>query len=176
MLLGMINNKSLKVLNIAANKIGCLGLRMIAKWLETEPALLGLHVGNNQIGDTGARVFSFGMCYSKLKFLNISYDRIEDDGMACILDTLKKPYNMGLFFFYGNPIVSKSLKMVERMILSGVLKQNYIDTKVNEQYYSVMTYGYTVPLKIKQSKVESQDPKRRPFYHLPYYERYQPFY
>ncbi|KAL3280757.1 hypothetical protein HHI36_003992 [Cryptolaemus montrouzieri] len=193
MLLGMVNNKSLKLLNIAANKIGCLGLRMIAKWLETEPALLGLDVSNNQIGDTGARAFSFGMCYSKLKFLNISYNRIGDDGMACILDTLKKPYYMRLFFFYGNPIGSKSLKIVERMILSGVLKQNYIDTKVYEvdgelqaafyptthfkqQYYSVMTYGCTVPLKIKQNKVEPQDLKRRPFYNLPYYERYQPFY
>ncbi|KAK9869878.1 hypothetical protein WA026_003600 [Henosepilachna vigintioctopunctata] len=188
---GMINNNSLKLLNIAANKIGCFGLEIIAKWLKLKPSLQGLDVSSNQIGNSGARALSFGMCYSRLIFLNISYNKIGDDGMACILDTLKKPYKMRLLFFYGNPFGVKTMKIVKRMILSRVLHQRYIDTKLYEvdgqlqaafyptnhfkqQYYSVMKYGYPEFLKIKYHKIEPPDPKRRPFYHLPYYERFQP--
>ncbi|XP_044751723.1 leucine-rich repeat-containing protein 34-like [Coccinella septempunctata] len=189
---GMIYNTSLKLLNIASNRIGCHGLKVLAEWLAEKPPLHGLDVSYNRISDSGARALSFGMCYSRLKFLNISYNRIGDDGIACILDTLKKPYQMRLFFFYGNPFGSKSLKIVKRMIMSGVLLQKYIDTKLYEvdgelnaafyptnhfkqQYYSVMMHGFPEMLKIKRNKVEPPNHKRRPFYHLPYYERYQPF-
>lgn len=76
--------------------------------------------------------------------------------------------------------------------MSGVLQQNYIDTKLylvngdlhaayyptnhfKQQYYSVCMHGYPEMLKIKNNKMEAPNPKRRPFYYLPYYERYQPF-
>lgn len=187
---GMMYNTSLKLLNLACNRIGSYGMKILAKWLSEKPLLQGLDVSHNQISDHGARALSFGMCYSRLKFLNISYNRIGDDGIACILDTLKKPYQMRLFFFYGNPFGPKSLKIVKRMILSGVLQQKYIDTKLYEvdgelkaayyptnhfkqQYYSVMMHGFPEVLKIKRNVVEPPNEKRRPFFFLPYYERYQ---
>lgn len=55
MMHGMMYNTSLKLLNIASNKIGCHGLTIISKWLAEKPPLHGLDVSNNQIADSGAR-------------------------------------------------------------------------------------------------------------------------
>lgn len=186
---GLSRNKTLKLLDISANRIGCFGLEIISKWLMSKPPLLALDVSSNSIGNYGARALSFGMCYSKIKFLNISYNKIGDDGMACILDTLKKPYVMKIFFFYGNPFGKKTIKIVERMILSQVLNQEQIDIKLykvdgvlyyayyptnhfKQNYYSVMMHGSPVELKIKKNRVEPTSTVCRPFYHLPHYERY----
>lgn len=53
------------------------------------------------------------MPYSKLRLLDISNNKITDLGLAYIFHTLKKPYVMQLFYFWGNPFGAKAIRVPE---------------------------------------------------------------
>lgn len=114
------------LLDLGYNKVGDHGIEEIAKWLRTRPNLIGLNVSGNAIGNTGARLFSisclsasllslilfralsFHMPFSKIRLLDISHNKIGDDGIIDILNSLKKPYALKLFYIWGNDIKQKT--------------------------------------------------------------------
>ncbi|XP_006607534.1 uncharacterized protein LOC102675572 isoform X2 [Apis dorsata] len=102
-------NNSLHILDLGCNNIGDYGIDHISKWLVRKPALKTLILCRNIITDHGARSLSYSIPFSKLLFLDISYNKITDNGM-----------------------------IVKRMLLSQVLNQENIDVrpyKVDHRWY-----------------------------------------
>ncbi|XP_018332731.1 leucine-rich repeat-containing protein 34-like [Agrilus planipennis] len=177
MLIGMSKNNTLLLLDIGFNRFGDHGIELLANWLKEKPALVGLNVAGSGIKNTGARALSFGLPFSKVKLLDITFNKIENRGMLDILNSIKKPYPMRLFYIWGNPISEPSLKIIQRMLRSGVLIQDYMDIRLytvdgviyhafhpvdhfKQKYYCVMDHGCPVFLKIRRNIIE--DPYAQP--------------
>ncbi|XP_006607533.1 uncharacterized protein LOC102675572 isoform X1 [Apis dorsata] len=131
-------NNSLHILDLGCNNIGDYGIDHISKWLVRKPALKTLILCRNIITDHGARSLSYSIPFSKLLFLDISYNKITDNGMVDILCTLKKYPMLRHLKIFGNCIGHSSAKIVKRMLLSQVLNQENIDVrpyKVDHRWY-----------------------------------------
>ncbi|CAH1954224.1 unnamed protein product [Acanthoscelides obtectus] len=169
---GLMCNKTLEMLNLGCNRMGDMGAELLGCWLKTRPPLRGLNVSANNIKNIGARALSYGMPYSKLRFLDISNNKIGSAGLENILDTLKKYCQMRILAIWGNTGIGQSsvCKRIERLLRAGVLNQEYFDVKLYEvdgmlhaayypaehfkhNYYSVLDYGYPPELKIVRNKV-----------------------
>ncbi|GJQ84961.1 hypothetical protein Trydic_g562 [Trypoxylus dichotomus] len=191
LLLGLKCNETLLLLDLGYNRIGDHGLEAIAKWLRTRPNLLGLNVSGNGIGNTGARALSFHMPFSKLRLLDVSHNKIGDDGMIDILNSLKKPYSLRLFYIWDNFINQRTFWVLERMLLSKVLEQDNIDVKLyrvdgvlyhayypsdryKHKYYCEMDHGYPVELRIKRNTIDMDNTQPRSLVKFKFYPRVPP--
>ncbi|XP_017791103.1 PREDICTED: leucine-rich repeat-containing protein 34-like [Habropoda laboriosa] len=142
MMFNAIHNNSLHLLDLGCNNIGDHGINHIAKWLVEKPPLKTLILCRNIITDHGARSLSFAIPFSKLVSLDISYNKITDDGMVYILYTLKKfPMLRRLRIFsncIGHPAAKSYLQILKRMLMSQVLQQENIDVRpyrVDHRWY-----------------------------------------
>lgn len=102
MIEGLKQNRSLRFLDIGYNNICCVGVEFLSDWLKTRPDLLGLNIAGNNVKDYGGVALSFGMPFSKLRYLDISYNHIGNEGIIAILNTIKKPYMLRYFMLWGN--------------------------------------------------------------------------
>lgn len=62
----------------------------------------------------GFRALSYGLPFSKLRYLNIGDNHMEDKGLTDLLDSIKKTHQMRSIFFWGNkfgPLFCKVLFM-----------------------------------------------------------------
>ncbi|CAH0712808.1 unnamed protein product, partial [Brenthis ino] len=162
---GLKCNDTLLYLDLGYNKIGDYGAELISKYLKEKPELILINLAGNSIGDTGARALSFGLPYSKIRALDISNNKITDDGILDILNTLKKFYYLRFLNIWGNKIGHDSCVVIQRMLISGALFQHTIDVKVYEVdevlhaayypnpadrnkhlYYNEMDFGYAQPI------------------------------
>ncbi|KAK0176639.1 hypothetical protein PV328_000756 [Microctonus aethiopoides] len=138
MLIDGISNITLKLLDLNCNNIGDHGINSICKWLYRRPALAGLMLSHNIIKIGGARALSFALPFSRVQLLDISYNNINNSGIADILNTIKKSPCMRNLRLFGNQIGDKSAKIIRRMLASGVLVQENLDVKpyeVDNKYY-----------------------------------------
>ncbi|XP_044267601.1 leucine-rich repeat-containing protein 34-like isoform X1 [Tribolium madens] len=189
LILGLKLNTSLKFLDIGYNNICCVGVEFLSEWLKTRPPLLGLCIAGNNIKNHGGVALSFGMPFSKLRYLDISYNYIGNEGIIAILNSIKKPYMLRYFLLWGNSFSHPANKIIQRMMLSTVFEQRGIDVKIYEvdgvlyaarypvdkykqQYYGVMDYGCAVELKIKKNKIETRDDKPRALVNFVHIDRY----
>ncbi|XP_045770887.1 leucine-rich repeat-containing protein 34-like [Maniola jurtina] len=129
---GLRRNDTLLYLDLGYNRIGEYGAQLLGKYLAEKPPLIFLNVAGNGIKDTGARALSFGLPYSKIRALDVGYNKITDDGILDLLNTLKKYYFMRFLNIWGNTITHVSCVVIERMLMSGALFQHTIDVKVYE--------------------------------------------
>ncbi|KOC64390.1 Leucine-rich repeat-containing protein 34 [Habropoda laboriosa] len=116
MMFNAIHNNSLHLLDLGCNNIGDHGINHIAKWLVEKPPLKTLILCRNIITDHGARSLSFAIPFSKLVSLDISYNKITDDGMVYILYTLKKFPMLRRLRIFSNCIGHPAAKSVVTMI------------------------------------------------------------
>ncbi|KAK4879463.1 hypothetical protein RN001_007609 [Aquatica leii] len=189
LLIGLRKNVTLLFLDLGYNRIGEHGIELISKWLAAKPNLLALNVAANGIGNIGARALSFGMPFSKVRLLDISNNKIGTTGMIDILNTIKKPYMLRYFFFWGNTLEHPTNTIIQRMLRSTVLVQEQIDVKLytvdeviysayypsnhyKHRYYCVMDTGCPVELKIKRNKIVLDSTKPKALLNLQYYDRF----
>ncbi|XP_050503793.1 leucine-rich repeat-containing protein 34-like [Diabrotica virgifera virgifera] len=189
LLSGLVANKTLEVLNLGCNRIGDLGVELLAVWLKTRPALRVLNISANSIRNTGARALSMGMPYSKLRMLDISFNKLEDVGVTDILDTIKKYSQMRILFMWGNKFEQTACKRLDRMLKSAALDQDYVDVKVymvdgkyeaayypmntyKLNYYSVARHGYPDAIKIIRNKIYGPDVLPRKLLDIANMDRY----
>ncbi|KAJ8977928.1 hypothetical protein NQ317_002902 [Molorchus minor] len=188
---GLAINKYLQVLDLGYNKMGDLGIQSIASWLKTRPVLRALIVPGNYIKEFGARALHFGLPFSRVRYLDMTDNKINDVGLTFLLDSIKKSTQMRLFFIWGNTVGPTSCKRIERMLESGVFDQEYIDIKLytvdgqlypayypskhyKHKYYCVMDYGCAVELKIKRNKLPHPDALPRGLINMAHVARYPP--
>ncbi|XP_043602771.1 leucine-rich repeat-containing protein 34-like isoform X3 [Bombus pyrosoma] len=104
------HNDSLHLLDLGCNNIGDHGIDHISAWLTKRPALRSLILCKNIITDYGARSLSCAIPFSKLLFLDISHNKITDDGIVNILYTLKKTPLLRQLRVFGNCIGHQTAK------------------------------------------------------------------
>ncbi|XP_033210485.1 uncharacterized protein LOC117168790 isoform X2 [Belonocnema kinseyi] len=146
-------NKTLHLLDLNENNIGDYGVEIFSDWFTEKPALRGLLLSHNIVTNNGARM------------LDLSHNRIDDAGAIDILNSIKKSSPMRHLRLFGNRIKHPTAKIVERMLLSGVLVQENLDLKpykvdgelnfahypadhYKQRYYNVPSYSYPKPLRI----------------------------
>ncbi|XP_046419797.1 protein phosphatase 1 regulatory subunit 37 homolog [Neodiprion fabricii] len=162
-------NETLQLLDLCNNNIGDHGMEHLGNWLKMKPSLSGLWLAHNIITSQGARALSLGMPFSKIRMLDLSYNRITDDGAVDILDSIKKSTRLWYLRIFGNSLGHCTAKIVERMLVSGVLVQENIDVKpyrvdhesylahypsdhYKQRYYDVPCYSHPQPLQIPYVK------------------------
>ncbi|KAL1132015.1 hypothetical protein AAG570_011625 [Ranatra chinensis] len=153
---GMEVNKTLQLIDLSANHIGDQGADILASYLDHTRQLKGIMLRSNMIRDTGARSLSFKLPFSKVILLDLSHNRIGDQGMVDLLLTLKKPFPLLAFFFFGNLFKERVIKLVHKLILAGELWNDAVDVVVYEVdgVYSCALNGFA-------------DQYRRRYYCLP---------
>lgn len=188
---GLFVNTTLEMLDLGCNTIGSFGTELIADWLRTRPTLRGLDISANNIKDSGARGLSFGLPFSKIRYLDLSNNKISDTAMADVIDTLKKYCQMRILYIWGNEIGKRSCQRLSRMLKSGVLNQEYIDIKIykvdeelraayypanhyKHKYYCVMDHGCPIELKIKKNKIYDDRALPRKLVDFKHFDRYPP--
>nr|XP_031830943.1 uncharacterized protein LOC116426299 [Nomia melanderi] len=130
MMSNAIFNNTLLLLDLGCNNIGDHGVDHLAKWLAKRPKLKNLILCKNIITDHGARILSFALPFSKLLSLDISYNKITDNGMVEFLYTLKKNPLLRQLKIFGNSIDHLTAKIIKRMLISKVLNQENIDIRL----------------------------------------------
>ena len=86
---GIINTKTLRVLNISGNNIGPSGTTAIVNALTNNTSLKKLNISYNKLGDHGAESLSEGITNTKtLRVLNISGNNIGPSGTTAIANAL----------------------------------------------------------------------------------------
>ncbi|XP_076684644.1 uncharacterized protein LOC143377350 isoform X2 [Andrena cerasifolii] len=143
-------NGTLHLLDLGCNNIGDHGVEQLASWLSERPALKTLVLCRNIITDHGARALSYALPFSKLLSLDVSFNRITDEGM-----------------------------IVKRMLVSQVLTQENIDVRpyrVDHKWYFARYQGdrykkeyHDIPYEFF-SNVQSAPPKKPPPIRRTYYE------
>ncbi|CAG9855901.1 unnamed protein product [Phyllotreta striolata] len=188
---GLRENKSLEVLDLGYNLIADYGAELIATWLTERPNLKGLNLAGNRIGTIGARAMSFGLPFSKLRFLDMSNNRIQDQELTDLLDSLKKTPKLRIFFLWGNHWEEVACKRLHRMFASGVIEQEYVDVQIcvvdgkyqavhypanayKATYYALMKFGYPETLRIKRNVIDSPRDQPRALLNLTHIGRYPP--
>lgn len=176
---GLRRNEALLYLDLGYNNIGEYGAELLGKYLAEKPPLIFLNVAGNGIKDTGARALSFGLPYSKIRAFDIGHNKITDDGILDLLNTLKKYYYLRFLNLWGNTITHDSCVVIERMLMSGALLQHTIDVKLykvddvlhaayypnpadrnKHLYYDELDYGFAQPIyHIKRNVVEKKNVK-----------------
>ncbi|CAL7942400.1 unnamed protein product [Xylocopa violacea] len=176
-------NNWLHLLDLGCNNIGDHGIDHICAWLVKRPALKTLILHRNIITDHGARSLSFAIPSSKLLSLDISYNKITDDGMVGILYTLKKSPLLRQLRIFGNCIGHPAAKIVKRMLISQVLEQENIDVRpyiVDHRWYFAKYEGdrcrneyWNIAYKLMKKSTETLLPLRRKIrkYHKYTYSR-----
>ncbi|GLV39755.1 Ran GTPase activating protein [Carabus blaptoides fortunei] len=192
MLLGFKHNKTLLMLDLGYNRIGDNGIEHIAHYLKNKSALLGLNVAGNGISNIGARALSFTMPFSRIRLLDIGYNKITDRGILDILNSIKKPIRMRVLNIWGNTMTHITNRVIQRMIMSTALEQKYLDVRPYEvdgiyycayypsdsykhKYYCVTDYQCPVELKIKHNLLPTDQDQRRAKLDFKYYPRMPPF-
>nr|XP_034185128.1 uncharacterized protein LOC117606586 isoform X1 [Osmia lignaria]XP_034185129.1 uncharacterized protein LOC117606586 isoform X1 [Osmia lignaria]XP_034185130.1 uncharacterized protein LOC117606586 isoform X1 [Osmia lignaria]XP_034185131.1 uncharacterized protein LOC117606586 isoform X1 [Osmia lignaria]XP_034185132.1 uncharacterized protein LOC117606586 isoform X1 [Osmia lignaria]XP_034185133.1 uncharacterized protein LOC117606586 isoform X1 [Osmia lignaria]XP_034185134.1 uncharacterized prot len=131
-------NNTLYLLDLGNNNIGDHGVEHITSWLIKRPALKTLILCRNIITDHGARSLSFTLPFSKILVLDISYNKMTDNGIVDILNTLKKSPLLRQLRIFGNCIGHPAAKIIKRMLMFQVLEQENIDVRpyrVDHKWY-----------------------------------------
>lgn len=188
MLAGLQKNKSLLMLDVGYNKIADYGVERIGEYIKTKPQLLGLNIAGNSISNIGGRVLSFTMPYSRIRLLDIGFNNMTDEGLVDILNSLKKRVMMRMLNLWGNTFSHHTNSIIKRMVMSGVLDQEYLDVKIYEvdkvyhaafypsdhykhKYYNVMDYACATELKIKRNHIPSELDQPRELVNFKFYPR-----
>lgn len=165
---GLRRNTTLLYLDLGYNKIGEYGIELLAKYLAVAPQLVFLNVAGNGINDTGARALSFGLPFSRVRALDIGNNKLTDEGLLDVLNSIKKYYYMRFLNIWGNKIGPETCRVIERMLLSGVLFQHTIDVRLYE--VDEVLYAAYYPNPANRNKhiyyCELERGEAQPIYHI----------
>lgn len=124
----------LKYLDLSTNNIGAYGMQIlmqnVKQGLINGNILTGLNISNNNIGKHGAEHLAHVLPFTKLRFLDISHNRIPANMMKFLLNTLRKPYDIKILNIYGNEFDDDCGRILKRYLDSNVLLINNVDIQV----------------------------------------------
>ncbi|XP_017785358.1 PREDICTED: leucine-rich repeat-containing protein 34-like [Nicrophorus vespilloides] len=132
LLLGLERNTTLRLLDLGHNRINNYGGEVLSRWLINGPNLLGLNLAGNMIGNIGAKALAKAIPETKLRLLDLSMNRIEDELLCKILHSLKKKYRIRMVFLWGNKFGQASMKIMQMHLAIGLYEQEHVDFKIYE--------------------------------------------
>lgn len=100
----LLENNTLKVLDLNANEIAFKGCEAIAKYLKGENCSLeSLHLANNKCSDYGAKAIAQALAVNKsLIHLDMTYNDINDFGLTLFAQSLSQNSTLMSFKIFGN--------------------------------------------------------------------------
>ena len=109
----LLENNTLKVLDLGANEISFKGCEAIAKYLRNENCSLeALHLANNKCADYGAKALAQALALNKsLVHLDLTYNNINDFGLTLFAQALDLNQTLMSFKVFGNHFGQDSLKL-----------------------------------------------------------------
>lgn len=109
----LLENNTLRVLDLTANEIRFQGCESIVKYLKSETwTLESLHLGANECSNYGAKAIAQALPVNKsLLHLDMSHNNIEDFGLMQIAQALKENSTIMSIKFFGNHFGQDSLEL-----------------------------------------------------------------
>lgn len=98
---GVASCRTLRMLSLAFNVLGDEGASAVAEALASHPALCALDLSDNAIGATGAAALAKSFVvnpHSKVEWMDLSVNRMGDDGLSAIADALTRCRNTHLYY------------------------------------------------------------------------------
>lgn len=109
----LLENNTLKVLDLNANEISFRGCEAIAKYLKSDNCSLeSLHLANNKASDYGAKAIAQAIAVNKsLIHLDMTYNQINDMGLTLFAQALSQNQTLMSFKIFGNNFGQECLKL-----------------------------------------------------------------
>ena len=109
----LLENNTLKVLDLNANEISFKGCEAIAKYLKGENCQLeSLHLANNKCSDYGAKAIAQAIAVNKsLVHIDMTYNSINDMGLTLFAQALAQNQTLMSFKVFGNNFGQDCLKL-----------------------------------------------------------------
>ena len=100
----LLENNTLRVLDINSNEISFKGCEAISKYLKGENCTLeSLHLANNKCADYGAKAIAQALAVNRsLIHLDMTYNNIEDLGLTLFAQSLSQNSTLMSFKVFGN--------------------------------------------------------------------------
>ena len=114
----LLENTTLKVLDLNANEIGPQGMSAIGKYLKQESCSLeSMHMGNNRAGDLGGKAIAQALAINKsLIHIDLTYNSINDDGLSRLAESLFHNQSLLSFKFFGNTFNQSCLALYYELL------------------------------------------------------------
>ena len=109
----LLENNTLRVLDLNANEISFRGCEAIAKYLKGENCTLeSLHLANNKAADYGAKAISQALAVNdRLIHLDMTYNNIEGFGLTLFAQSLAQNSTLMSFKLFGNTFGQECLRL-----------------------------------------------------------------
>lgn len=113
----MLENNTLRILDLNANEIAFKGCESIAKYLKSENCVLeSLHLANNKVSNFGAKAIAQALAVNKsLVHLDVTYNDIEDFGLCMIAQSLFHNSTLMSFKLFGNHFEQECLELFHKL-------------------------------------------------------------
>ena len=109
----LLENNTLRVLDLNANEISIKGCEAIAKYLKGENCTLeALHLSNNKCSDEGAKWIAQALAVNRsLIHIDMTYNNINDLGLTLFAQSLQQNQTLMSFKVFGNHFGQESLRL-----------------------------------------------------------------
>jgi len=109
----ILDNTTLRVLDLNSNEISVQGSESIAKYLKGKKCQLeSLFLANNQVATFGARAISQALSVNRtLLHLDLCYNNIEDQGLTWLAESLFQNPTLISFKVFGNHFEQRCLRL-----------------------------------------------------------------
>lgn len=113
----LLENNTLKVLDLNSNEISFKGCEAIAKYLKSSNCSLeSLHLSNNKCSDYGAKAIAQAISQNKsLIHLDMTYNGIKDYGLTFFAQSLFHNTTLMSFKVFGNDFGQESLALFYKL-------------------------------------------------------------
>jgi Ran GTPase-activating protein (RanGAP) involved in mRNA processing and transport len=117
----LLENTTLKVLDLNSNEISFRGCEAIAKYLKSDNCSLeSLHLANNKCSDYGAKAIAQAIAVNKsLIHLDMSYNQTNDMGLTLFAQALSQNQTLMSFKIFGNNFGQECLKLFYELFQTG---------------------------------------------------------
>jgi hypothetical protein len=122
----LLENTTLKVLDLNCNEIAFKGCEAISKYLRSEACSLeSLHLANNKCSDYGAKAIAQALAVNKsLIHLDMTYNSINDLGLTLFAQSLSHNSTLMSFKIFGNNFGQECLKLFFKLLDPAAQREN----------------------------------------------------
>jgi Ran GTPase-activating protein (RanGAP) involved in mRNA processing and transport len=113
---GLVDNTTLRKLDLRSNDIGVEGALSIATLVKASTSLTCLHLGMNGIGNFGAESLAHGLEFSSIQNLDLSDNGIDVEGARAIAKVLKTNTSIQELNLYFNSIEDEGATSIANVL------------------------------------------------------------
>lgn len=128
-----VSGTCLTRLYLARNNIGPDGIKIIFESIAVTKTLKILDISANRIKDLGGQIIGQMLSRTMLTHLNIKHNNLSSETMNFILCSMRKPLLLEKLWISGNTFDCRSARIIKRIIESNTMKIESFDVKIYER-------------------------------------------